>query len=455
MTMKILSRTRNATDVVAHDVVPFNADSVDSRKYARFGWFIVLVGVVGFILWASLAPLDRGVPLSGTVATETSRKAVQHPAGGLVQDILVKDGDVVKAGQVLVRMNPTVARSSAEITRSQYFGSLAAEARLQAERDGKGQPVFPKELTEAKNDSRAIDAMESQKQLLASRQSALKNELAAMDENAAGLKSQVKGLQEGLASKKSQALIIKEQLDGMRELAKDGYVPRSRLLEMERTYMSLQGTISEDIGNIGRAQNQVMEISLRRIQRTQEYQKEVTAQLADVQKESSSLASRIVAQDFELASTEVKAPVDGIVVGLQIFTKGGVVGPGAHMMNIVPSSDALVVEGQLAVNLIDKVRVGLPVEFIFSAFNTNKTPHIPGIVTQVSADRTVEERTGMPYYKIKARVTPEGAKLIAQNKLDIQSGMPAEMFIKTGERTMMNYLFKPIFDRAETALSED
>jgi protease secretion system membrane fusion protein len=115
----------------------------------------------------------------------------------------------------------------------------------------------------------------------------------------------------------------------------------------------------------------------------------------------------------------------------------------------------MVVEGQLAVNLIDKVQVGLPVEFIFSAFNTNKTPHIPGIVTQVSADRTVDERTGMPYYKIKARVTPEGAKLIASHKLDIQSGMPAELFIKTGERTMMNYLFKPIFDRAKTSLSED
>ncbi|MDM5178171.1 HlyD family type I secretion periplasmic adaptor subunit [Massilia sp. CCM 8695] len=453
--MKILSRTSNATDVVARDVVPFDPDSVDSRKYSRLGWIIVLVGVVGFLLWASLAPLDRGVPLSGTVATETSRKAVQHQAGGLIEDILVKDGDVVKAGQVLVRMNPTVARSSAEITRSQYFGALAAEARLQAERDGKSQPVFPKELIDSKNDARAIDAMESQKQLLSSRQSSLKNELAAMDENAAGLKSQAKGLQEGLASKKSQAVIIKEQLDGMRELAKDGYVPRSRLLEMERTYMSLQGTISEDLGNIGRVQNQVMEMSLRRIMRSQEYQKEIAAQLADVQKESSSLASRIAGQDFELASTEVKAPVDGTVVGLQIFTKGGVIGAGAHMMDIVPSSDALVVEGQLAVNLIDKVRVGLPVEFIFSAFNTNKTPHIPGIVTQVSADRTVEERTGMPYYKIKARVTPEGAKLIAQNKLDIQSGMPAELFIKTGERTMMNYLFKPIFDRAKTSLSED
>lgn len=446
-------QTRNVTDVVARDVVP--VASVDSGKYSRMGWIIVLVGVLGFILWASLAPLDRGVPLSGTIATETSRKAVQHLTGGIVQDILVKDGDLVKAGQVLVRINPTTARSAVEMSRSQYFAALAAEARLLAERGGKSQPTFPKELLDNKDDPRAVEAMESQTQLMASRQTSLKNELAALEENAAGLKAQTKGLQESMASKKSQAAILKEQLEGMRELAKDGYVPRSRLLEMERTLMSVQGTISEDIGNISRAQNQLMELSLRRIVRTQEYQKEVGTQLAEVQKESSALSSRIQAQDFDLANADVKAPVDGVVVGLQIFTKGGVVGPGARMMDIVPSSDALVVEGQLPVNLIDKVRVGLPVEFILSAFNTNKTPHIPGVVTQVSADRTVDERTGMPYYKIKARVTPEGAKLIASHKLDVQSGMPAELFIKTGERTMMNYLFKPIFDRAKTALSEE
>ncbi len=447
-------QTRNVTDVVARDVEPEVA-SVDSGKYSRMGWIIVLVGVLGFILWASLAPLDRGVPLSGTVATETSRKAVQHLTGGIVEDILVKDGDHVKSGQVLVRINPTVARSAVEMSRAQYYGALAAEARLQAERSGKTQPTFPKELLDNKDDPRAKEAMEAQTQLMASRQTSLKNELAALEENAAGLKAQTKGLQESMASKKSQGVIIKEQLDGMRELAKDGYIPRSRLLEMERTFMSVQGTISEDIGNIARAQNQLMELSLRRIVRTQDYQKEVGAQLAEIQKETSALASRIQAQDFDLANAEVKAPVDGIVVGLQLFTKGGVVGPGARMMDIVPSSDAMVVEGQLPVNLIDKVQIGLPVEFIFSAFNTNKTPHIPGIVTQVSADRTVDERTGMPYYKIKARVTPEGAKLIASHKLDIQSGMPAELFIKTGERTMMNYLFKPIFDRAKTALSED
>ncbi|RJG27323.1 HlyD family efflux transporter periplasmic adaptor subunit, partial [Massilia cavernae] len=150
-----------------------------------------------------------------------------------------------------------------------------------------------------------------------------------------------------------------------------------------------------------------------------------------------------------------QAPVDGTVVGLAVFTQGGVVSPGFRMMDIVPSGDALVAEGRLPVNLVDKVHAGLPVELIFSAFNTNTTPHIPGEVTHVSADRSVDERTGEPFYKVRVKVTDAGAKLIATKKLDVQPGMPVELFVKTGERTMMNYLIKPIIDRAQTSMSED
>jgi protease secretion system membrane fusion protein len=199
----------------------------------------------------------------------------------------------------------------------------------------------------------------------------------------------------------------------------------------------------------------VMELSLRRSQRMQEYQREVRTQLADVQKEAEALGSRLTALDYDLANADVKAPVDGVVVGLAVFTRGGVVGPGFRMMDLVPTSDPLIVEGQLAVNLIDKVHPGLKVDLIFSAFNTNSTPHIPGVVTQVSADRSVDEKTGVPYYRMKTSVTPEGAKVIASRKLDIRSGMPVEMFVKTGERTMMSYLLKPVFDRSKSSMTEE
>jgi protease secretion system membrane fusion protein len=431
------------------------AVNTDARAYSRLGWIIVLLGVGGFLLWALLAPLDKGVPLSGTLAKESNRKAVQHQAGGTVQEILVKDGDVVKAGQVLVRMNPVLARSAFEMTQGQYLTARATEARLAAERDGQKKIVFPPELEQHRNEARVMEMMSLQNQLLLSRQLSLQNELGALDQNIAGLKLQIGGLQESRESKKAQAGFLKEQLEGMRDLAREGYVARNRVLELERTYAQLTGSISEDIGQVGRFQRQVMELALRRSQRIQDYQKEVRTMLADAQKEAETLRARLAGQDFELANVEVKAPAAGTVVGLAVFTQGGVVTPGFRMMDIVPSGDALVVEGQLSVNLVDKVHPGLKVEMMFSAFNVNRTPHIEGEVTQVSADRSVDERSGAPFYVVRAKVTPQGAREIARHKLDIRPGMPVDLFVRTGERTMMNYLLKPVFDRVHASMSED
>lgn len=445
---------KDVTDVIPHDVTPLTVDT-DSTRYSRIGWLIVLLGIGGFLAWATFAPLDKGVPLSGTVAKEGNRKTIQYLAGGTVQDILVQDGDVVKKGQVLVRMNNVGANSQAEVSRVQYFTARAAEARLIAESAGAKAPAFPAALADAKNDPRVVEAIASQQQLFNARRQSLQSELGAYDENIAGLKFQIKGLEETRDSMKVQLGILKEQTDSMRDLSKDGYVARNRLLDVERNFAQVNGQLAETVANIGHAQRQVMEATLRRLQRTDDYQKEVRSQLADTQREADSLASRLQDLDYQLANTDVKAPVDGAVMGVNVFTRGGVVAPGAHMMDIVPSDDALVVEGQLAVNLIDKVHTGLPVELVFSAFNSNRTPHIPGIVTQVSADRSVDEHNGQPYYKVRAKVSPEGARLIAQKKLDIQPGMPVELFIKTGERTMMSYLFKPLFDRAHSSMSEE
>jgi protease secretion system membrane fusion protein len=452
--MKLIQKKDAATEVIAHDVTPLEVNT-DDRSWSRLGWLVVILGVVGFLIWAAVAPLDKGVPMSGTVAKESNRKAIQHQTGGIIQDILVKDGDTVKAGQVLVRMNAVNAKAAYDMTRGQYLAARATEARLLAERDGAATIHFPTELTEHAGDAAVAQAMSLQSELLSSRRGALKSELASVDEDIAGLKSQIQGLQESRQSKKEQIGFLKEQLDGMRDLAKEGYVARNRLLDLERTYAQLQGAVSEDIGNIGRAQRQVMELSLRKSQRMDDYQKEVRTQLAETQKEAGAQGARMQAQQFELANVEVKAPVDGTVVNLAVFTNGGVVAQGFKMMDIVPSDDPLVVEGQLPVNLIDKVHEGLPTELIFSAFNANRTPHIPGVVETVSADRTVDERSGAAFYKVRVKVSPKGAKMIAANHMDIRPGMPVELFVKTGERTMMSYLLKPIFDRAHSSMSED
>lgn len=451
--MKILSNQPAAVTDVAYREIAVQEVKTDARVHTRLGWMIVIAGAGSFFLWASLAPLDKGVPVSGTVTVATSRKAIQHPAGGLVEEILVREGEAVKAGQPLVKMNDIQARAQAEVSRVQYFTARAAEARLTAERDGSAAVAFPPELESAKDDPRVAANISLQNQLFSSRRAAIRSDLAAIEENIAGLKLQSQGLQESMDSKKRQLAFLQEQLDGMRDLARDGYVARNRLLELERTYAQINGAIAEDIGNIGRAQRQIAELTLRRTQRQQEYQKEVRTQLSDAQKEAEALENRLVSLDFDLANAIVKAPVDGTVVGMNVFTHGGVIGPGFRMMDIVPSADQLVVEGMVPVNLIDKVHTGLEVELIFSAFNRNTTPHIPGIVTMISADRLVDEHSGAPYYKMKAAVTPEGMKLIEH--LQVRPGMPVDLFIRTGERTLLNYLLKPLVDHMKASLTEE
>jgi protease secretion system membrane fusion protein len=454
--MKALINKSNeaATDVITHDVTPLTVNT-DAAAYTKVGWIVIIIGVIGFLIWACFAPLDKGVPLSGTVGKESNRKSIQHQTGGTVDDILVQEGDTVKAGQVLVRMNSVQAKSQADVARSQYITARTTEARLLAERDGSKTIAFPPTLKGYESDPRVVTAMALQAQLMSSRRAALSSAIGSINENIEGLKAQNKGLQESMNSKKEQQALLKDQLADMRDLSKEGYVARSKLLDLERTYAQVNGSISEDIGNIGRAQSQGLELKLQALQHNDEYQRDVRTQLQDTQKEAEALSSRLLGLDYDVANAEVRSPVDGVVLAMNVFTRGGVVSPGFRMMDVVPTDDKLIVEGQMAVNLVDKVHAGLPVELIFSAFNANRTPHIPGEVMSVGADRVVDEKTGNPYYKVRVKVTPEGNKIILAKKMDVRPGMPVELFVKTGERTMMSYLLKPVFDRSKTSMSED
>lgn len=450
--MKLVSEEKEIVVENAAVASPHRVET-DETMYTRLGWWIVLAGFGGFVLWATFAPLEKGVPISGTVTVASHLQAVQHQTGGIIDKILVKEGEPVNLGQVLVRMNDIQIKAQAEITRSQLFAAQAVEARLLAERDGKNEIIFPADLFTQQNDPRIANNIVMQNQLFSSRRLALQHEIAGLDESIAGQKVQLRGLEASKASKNQQLKFLEEQLVNLRELSTDGFVPRNRVLDLERTYTQLTGEISADIGNIGRTQRQIAELEQRRIQRQQEYQKEVRQQLSDIKREADGLRSRLNAQDFELANVEVKAPVDGIVVGMTVFTEGGVIGAGFKLMDIVPKDDLLVITGQVPVHLIDKVHPDLSVDLIFSALNQKQTPNIPGIVTQVSADRLTDERTGIPYYTMKAKVTPEGMKKLSAQQ--IRAGMPVEIFIKTGERSLMSYLFKPILDRVHSAMSEE
>ncbi|QXI29314.1 HlyD family type I secretion periplasmic adaptor subunit [Pseudomonas vanderleydeniana] len=427
--------------------------SLDDKRYSRLGWVLLFCGFAGFLGWAALAPLDKGVAVSGKVMVSGHRKVVQHPAGGIVERIEVRDGDRVVAGQVLIRLKETPALSQVQSLRSQLLGSLASEARLNAERDGARSIRFDDEMLKQSAAPEIEATLALQRQLFSSRAQALATEQQGIGETIAGAEAQLRGVRDSQANKVQQRQALGEQLQGLRELARDGYIPRNRLLDSERLYAQVEGSIAEDFGRIGQLQRQVLEMRLRIRQLAEEFQKEVRSQLAETRVRSDDLRSRLASAEFELANSQLRAPAAGIVVGLDVFTEGGVVKPGQALMEIVPQDEPLLMEARVPVDLVDKVHPGLPVELMFPAFNQSTTPRVAGEVLLVSADRQVDERTDEPYYTLRARVSAEGMQQLAG--LQIRPGMPVQAFVRTGERSMLNYLFKPLLDRTHMALVEE
>jgi len=250
-----------------------------------------------------------------------------------------------------------------------------------------------------------------------------------------------------------QRAALEEQLRGLRQLASEGYVPRNRLLDSERLLAQVNGEIAGDLGSLGSTRRQILELRLRMAQRREKFQEEVRGSLADAQVRAEELRNRLASARFDLANSEVRAPVAGLVVGQEVFTEGGVIAPGQQLMEILPERQPLLVDARLPVEMVDKVRVGLPVELMFSAFSQSTTPRVEGEVTLVSADRLLDERSEAPYYRVRIRVGEEGVRRLAG--LEIRPGMPVEAFVRSGERSLLNYLFKPLADRTHLALGEE
>jgi len=324
---------------------------------------------------------------------------------------------------------------------------------LNAEREGATDIVFDPQLQALASEPDVAASLALQRQLFSSRRQALSMEQQGIAETIAGSEAQLRGTRDSQASKRQQRSALNEQLQGLRELARDGYIPRNRLLDSERLYAQIDGSIAEDYGRIGQLQRQILELRLRIRQSTEDFQKDLRSQLADTRIRTEDLRNRLASAEFELANSQVRAPAAGVVVGLEVYTEGGVIKPGQPLMDIVPQDEPLLVEARVPVQLVDKVHPGLPVELMFSAFNQSTTPRVPGEVTLVSADRQVDERSEEPYYTLRATVSAEGMQQL--QGLQIRPGMPVEAFVRTGERSMLNYLFKPLLDRTHMALVEE
>jgi len=428
------------------DVLP-----LDDHRPARLGRWLVLAGFGGFLLWAALAPLDKGVAVSGSVVVAGHRQAVQHPTGGVVARLLVHDGEAVSAGQVLLTLDATRPRAERDTLRQQYRDAQAAAVRLAAETEGQAQLRFPPSLPADDPDMQASQALHQQ--LFASRREAQRLQQAALREGLAGARAHLAGLESAQRYRREQRQALLQQLQGLRGLAQEGYIPRNRLLENERLLAQLDGELGEAVGAIGHARQQVQELGWRERQQAEEYRRDLHQQQVENRLRLGELASRLANAEFELAHTEVRAPVAGTLVGLAVFTPGGVIAPGQQLMEVVPRDAPLLVDARAPVELVDRLRPGLPVELLFAAFNQSSTPRVPGELVLVSADRLLDEQTREPYYQVRIRVSEDGARQLAG--LDIRPGMPVQAFVRTGERSLLNYLFKPLADRLHLALSED
>ncbi|MEH0873409.1 HlyD family type I secretion periplasmic adaptor subunit [Pectobacterium cacticida] len=423
----------------------------DAGRYLKQGLWLVIAGFGGLLLWAGIAPLDKGVAVSGRVIVADNRKAVQPVSSGRIASLTVRDGDRVRAGQVLATLDQTPAQAQRDNLVTQLQEAHASEARLRAERDDLSTIVFP--APTALHSTVPQQMQIAQQQLFISRRAALQQERAAMQAAISGAKAQSQGSQALLTSSQLQFQIISEQLRGLRPLAQEGYIPRNRLLDVERQAAQLAGAIAQERNNQAQSQQQVVELEQRLQQRQHEYQKEVRTQLTETQRLIQDLTQRLKTAEYELQNTYIRAPVSGTVVGLSLHTEGGVVNSGQMLMEIVPDGQPLLIDAQLPIALVDRVSNGLPVELLFSAFNQSTTPRVSGIVALIGADQLIEQQTGKPYYALRIRVDEQGKQQLAG--LDVRPGMPVEAFIRTGERSLLNYLFKPLADRLHLALTEE
>lgn len=425
----------------------------DTAQPARLGLWVLGIGFGGFLLWAGLAPLDEGVPTAGMVTIDTKRKAVQHLSGGIVKEVFVKEGQFVKAGDPLLRIDDAVSQANYESIRQRYLTLRAMEGRLAAEQGGQAKIVFHPDLLRAAVDPQIRQAMDNQESLFVSRRSSLQAEQQAIREAIQGQEASIQGYEGMLAGRKAQQAFLQEELKGLRELVGEGYAPRNKLLEIERMAAESAGSIADIQGNILRARSSIAEMKMRLVQRTQEYRKDVDTQLADVRREVQGDADKFKASGDELARTTIRSPAEGQVVGLVAQTVGGVISPGQKLMDVVPQNETLLLETRVPPHMIDRVQPGKETDVRFSSFAHSPQLVVEGRVDSISSDLITEPQTNVSYYLARVSLTPAGMKDLGDRQM--QAGMPAEVIIRTGERTVLTYLLHPLLKRMAASMKEE
>ncbi|MEB0041513.1 HlyD family type I secretion periplasmic adaptor subunit [Pseudomonas sp. MH10] len=429
----------------------FNGVPVSDTKARRVGFWIVFVTFGLFGSWAAFAPLDSAAYSPGVVTVQSYRKTVQHLEGGIVKEVLVHDGDIVKKGDPIIVLDDSQLKAEYETTRSQYIAAKAMEARLRSERDDKSTIDFDKMLPA--NTPRGEEARNSETQVFNARRGSRLGEVSVLQERIGQFNQQIKGTEAMIGTKINLEKSYTGEIGELNELLAQGFVDKQRMLEQQRKLDMLKSEVAELQSSTTKTRLQINETQLQILQINKDFNSDVVKQLADVQTKTYDLKERTAALEDRLSRVVIRAPDDGMVIGMTVHTIGGVVRPATPLLDIVPSVSELVIEAHVQPVDIDRIAIGKLADIRFSAFNSATTPPIEGIVTQVSADRLTDERTGQPYYLARIEVTAAGEHKLGDRKL--LPGMPADVLINTGARTMLQYIMQPARNAIAQSMIEE
>ncbi len=424
---------------------------VGVRAPVLLGFATIFLFFGGFMGWAAVAPLDSASIAPGVVKVESDRKTVQHLEGGIVREINAREGDRVRAGEVLIRLDDTQPRASLDLLHVRMMAAIALDARLVAERDGRNIVTRPIRLRNGPDDATAREIIDAQIRIFDARRETMSDQIAILGQRIAQFAEEINGLNGQIGAEERQIALLDQEIKSMAELVAKGVAPRPPYLELQRRLAELEGMRSQNLARIAQVGQSIGETRLQiaglRTARTDE----VVQQLRDTQAEQFDLAERIRSAQDILRRTEIRAPIDGKIVALKVHTPGGVIGPGEPLLDLVPSDDRLVIDARVDPRDIDVVHAGLRALVRLTAFNQRNLPPLEGIVTSVSADRLTDERTGQAYYLV--RVEPD--EILVQAQGAIQPGMQAEVMIVTGARTALESFLNPISRSLNRAFRED
>ncbi|RUV60127.1 HlyD family type I secretion periplasmic adaptor subunit [Mesorhizobium sp. M5C.F.Ca.IN.020.29.1.1] len=412
---------------------------------------ILLVGGAGSL--AAVTELSGAVIASGKLVVDSSVKKIQHPTGGVVGQIFVREGDAVQSGKVLIRLDETITRANLAIVTKSLDEFEARLARLETERDGKGSIIFPASLVSRQDAPVVGRAMAGEQSLFEFRRQARAGQKAQLEERIAQLAEEVSGLTEQRDAKSQEIKLIGFELEGMRALWQRKLVSIDRITALERDAVRLKGEHGQLTASIAQAKGRIAETRLQIIQVDQDLRSEVASELRDVQAKISEFVERKVSAEDQLKRIDIRSPQNGVVHQLGVHTVGGVISPGELIMLIVPVTDDLTVEARVAPQDIDQLTPGQSATLRLSAFNQQTTPELSGAVSKISADLNLDEKTGAGFYTVHV-VLPR-TELTRLKGLTLAPGMPVEVFFSTGSRTMLSYLVKPLADQIQRAFREE